>query len=101
MSSSCRLQEKFSASDATLAAEDWFGGQGGLALHEDMAFVGSLTMEQVYVSVGPTLQVWSAGIHIPSYAAAHLTMTSMARAFLSSTCTDRVLAWHLLQATGA
>ena len=49
VSSSWRLQAKFSASDATLAAEDWFGGRGGLALHEDMAFVGSLTMEQVYV----------------------------------------------------
>jgi len=49
VNSSWRLQAKFTASDATLASEDWFGGRGGLALHEDMAFVGSLTTEQVYV----------------------------------------------------
>jgi hypothetical protein len=49
VNSSWRFQAKFTASDVTLASEDWFGGRGGLALHEDMAFVGSLTTEQVYV----------------------------------------------------
>ena len=43
------LQSKLTASDATLSSEDRFGGQNAIALHEDIAFVGSSSMEQVYV----------------------------------------------------
>ena len=46
---SWKLQSKLTANDATLSSEDRFGGRNAIALHEDMAFVGSLSMEQVYV----------------------------------------------------
>jgi len=47
--SSWELQAKLFANDATLSSEDRFGGQGATALHEDMAFVGSSSVESVYV----------------------------------------------------
>ncbi|KAL7554992.1 hypothetical protein ACHAWF_018570 [Thalassiosira exigua] len=43
------LQAKLAANDARLSSEDGFGGRGAIALLGDMAFVGSSTMEQVYV----------------------------------------------------
>lgn len=43
------LQAKLTGSDAILTSEDWFGGRGSLALLGDMAFVGTSTMEQVYI----------------------------------------------------
>jgi hypothetical protein len=43
------MQAKLTASDAILTSEDWFGGRGSLALLGDMAFIGTSTMEQVYI----------------------------------------------------
>lgn len=43
------FQAKLTANDAPLSSEDRFGGRGAIALNEDMAFVGSSTIEQVYV----------------------------------------------------
>jgi len=42
-------QARLYPSDSTLSSEHRFGGSGAVALHGDLAFVGSSAMEQVYI----------------------------------------------------